>query len=192
MALIGLSNLVVAKLTADSKELTRATYETPKEIAGAITANVNPNASNATLFADDGPFDSASTIGEIALELNTADLTLENQAFLLGHTLTAEGVLIRKGGDTPPWVAVGFKSLKSNGGYRYTWLAKGKFAQPEQNNQTKGDSIQFNTPTITGAFVKRECDDEWERHIDSDSETFTQEQADNWFLNPYGEAPSGP
>lgn len=184
---IGLRNLVFAELLSDDPAQGKATYGEVKRIAGAITATINPNASNETLFADDGPYDTASTIGQISLELNVADLPLDIQAELLGHTLTAQGVLIRKAGDTPPWVAVGFKSLKSNGKYRYTWLAKGKFALPEQANQTKGDSIQFNTPTISGSFVKRECDDEWERHIDEDHPNFEPEQAQNWFLNPYGE-----
>lgn len=183
--LIGLNNLVYAKLLTDEKS-SQATYDTVTSIAGAISANINPNASSETLFADDGPYETASTIGQITLELNVADLPLEVQAALFGHTLTAEGVLIRKSNDVPPWVAVGFKSLKSNGKYRYTWLAKGKFGLPEQNNQTKGDSVTYNTPTTTGSFVKRESDDEWERHIDEDSELYTAQQGADWFNNPFG------
>lgn len=187
---IGLRQLTVALLKTDPLE-GKATYDPPKRIPGAITANINPNASNETLFADDGPYETATTIGGIDLELNVADLDLETQALLLGHTIDSNGVLIRKAGDTPPWLAVGFKSLKSNGSYRYTWLAKGKFGLQEQNNETKGDSITFNTPTINGSFVKRECDDEWERHIDEDSTNYTPEQGANWFNNPYGDAVSG-
>lgn len=184
---IGLKNLVYAILTTDPSE-GLATYETPKKIAGAITANINPNSSNETLFADDGPYDTASTIGQISLEMNVADLPLEVQAELFGHELTVGGVLIRKGADTPPWLAVGFKSLKSNGSYRYTWLAKGKFSLPEQNNETKGDSVSFQTPTTSGSFVKREADDEWERHADEDATGFLPATATNWFNNPYGTA----
>lgn len=186
--MIGLRNVVYAKLINDVAGVTPTTYDVVKPIAGAITANINPNSSNETLFADDGPYETASTIGQITLELNVADLPLEVQADIFGHTLTAEGVLIRKSADVPPWLAVGFKSLKSNGKYRYTWLAKGKFSLPEQNNETKGDSISYNTPTASGSFVKRESDDEWERHIDEDATGFTQALADNWFLNPYGSA----
>lgn len=181
---IGLRNVVYATLTTDP-ESGKATYATPKTLKGAISANINPNASQEALFADDGPYEVAATIGGITLELNVADIPLEAQAELFGHTLNG-GVLIRKATDVPPWVAVGFKSLKSNGKYRYTWLAKGKFGLPEQNNETKGDKINYSTPKITGTFVKRDCDDEWERHIDEDSTGFTPTQATNWFLNPYG------
>jgi phi13 family phage major tail protein len=182
---IGLRNMVYALLTTDP-DTGVATYAAPKPIKGAISAKINPNSSSETLFADDGPYETATTIGGISLEVNVADLTLEEQAELFGHTITAEGILIRKSSDVPPWLATGFKSLKSNGKYRYTWLAKGKFGLPEQNNETKGDKVSFQTPTTTGSFVKRECDDEWERHIDEDSTGFTQAMADSWFTNPYG------
>lgn len=177
--IIGLRDVHTAILTSDEKG-TAPVYEAPVPLVGAIAARVNPNASNSTLFADDGPFDSAATIGEIGLELNVATLTLEQQARLLGHKITG-GILRRNAGDTPPWLAVGYRSLKSNGKFQYVWNLKGKFNLPEQNNQTKGDSIEWNTPTINGAFVKRVCDDEWQIVIDEDSETFTPELATNWF-----------
>jgi phi13 family phage major tail protein len=185
---IGLSNLVYAKLINDpAAGMGTATYETPVPISGAITASINPNASTETLFADDGPYETASTIGQIGLELNVADLPMEVQADLLGHNIVG-GVLIRKSADIPPFVAIGFKTLKSNGSYRFTWLAKGKFSLPEQANQTKADSINWNTPTISGSFLKRECDDEWERHIDQDYVDYVASQGANWFNNPYGGA----
>lgn len=183
---IGLKNLVYAKLV-DDPETGVATYEAPVGVRGIISANVNPNSSSATLFADDGPYETASTIGEISVELNVADLDLDTQAALLGHSITG-GVLKRKSSDIPPWIAIGFKSLKTNGSYRYTWLAKGKFAVPEQANQSKTDSVEFQTPTITGSFVKRDCDDEWERHIDEDHVDYISSMGTNWFSNPYGGA----
>lgn len=179
MATIGLRDVYYALLTDDPLNGSPV-YEAPVKMAGAISANVNPNASNATLFADDGPFDTAATIGEISLELNMADLTLEQQAVLLGHTVS-NGVLKKKAGDVPPWVAIGFRTLKSNGKYRYYWLNKGKFALPEEDIQTKGDSIEFQTPTISGSFVKRTCDDEWQRVGDEDSTGF---DPSDWFTSP--------
>lgn len=188
---IGLSNVVYALLTKDEAGTPKATYETPVRIPGAISATVNPNTSEETLFADDGPYESAVTLGAISLELNVADLDLETQAKLFGHTYE-NGILIRKGADAPPWVAIGFKSLKSNGKYRYTWLAKGKFTLSEQSIETRGDSVTFQTPTANGSFVKRECDDEWERHIDEDDTSFTPEMGTNWFNGPYGDPVTTP
>jgi len=112
-----------------------------------------------TLFAEDGPYETATTKGQITLEINVADLPLDVQAAWLGHSKEG-GVLKRCASDIPPWLAIGFRSLKSNGKYRYTWLNKGKFSLPEQANETRGDSVNFQTPTIQGSFVKRDCDDE--------------------------------
>jgi len=38
-----------------------------------------------------------------------------------------KGVLIESKDDLPPTIALGFKSKKNNGKYRYVWLLKGKF-----------------------------------------------------------------
>lgn len=181
MATIGLRDIYYAKLLTDPVGGT-ATYEAPKRLAGAISANINPNSSSATLFADDGPADTAATLGEISLELNVSDIPLETQAELLGHTVDA-GVLKKKGGDVPPWVAVGFRTLKSNGSYRYYWLNKGKFATPEEDLKTKGDSIEFTTPTISGSFVKRDSDDEWQRQADAD-DSASATAITKWFNGP--------
>jgi phi13 family phage major tail protein len=182
MATIGLRDVYYALLTEDPVN-GAATYEEPVRIAGAISANINPNTSSATLFADDGPFDAATTLGEISLELNMADLDMQTQSILLGHTYEG-GILKKKGSDVPPWVAIGFRTLKSNGKYRYYWLNKGKFAVPQDDLATKADSVEFKTPTITGSFVKRDSDDEWERVGDEDDEAFTTEIKDKWFKNP--------
>lgn len=186
MATIGLRDVYYAVLKTDPAGGV-ATYEKPVRMVGAIAANINPNTSTATLFADDGPSDSAATLGEITVELNMADIDLQTQSVLLGHTFEG-GILKKKGADVPPWVAIGFRTLKSNGKYRYYWLNKGKFAVPADDLATKGDSIEFKTPTITGAFVKRDSDDEWQRVGDEDSEAFTAEIKEAWFTDPLGTA----
>ena len=178
MATIGLRDVHYAILQSDTSA--GATYDTPERLVGAISANVNPNTSSATLFADDGPYDSASTLGEIELELNMADIPAVHGNKLLGHEYK-NGVLIKKASDQPPYVAVGYRSLKSNGAYRYTWLLKGKFTDGEQANNTKGDSIEYSTPTITGAFVKRDYDDAWQVEADSDDTNINPATISGWF-----------
>lgn len=179
---IGLSNVHYALLTSDT--VGNIVYETPVRIPGAITANINTNASLETLFADDGPYDTASTIGQISLELNIADLDLATQAVLLGHAAPVGGILDKKSTAVPPWVAIGFMSLKSNGKYRFVWLTKGKFSEPEMNHETKGDSINWQPPTISGSFVKRDADDIWIRQADEDDPGFVQTIKTGWFTDP--------
>jgi phi13 family phage major tail protein len=180
---VGLSDLHYAVLTADTAG--NIAYDTPVKIPGAIEVTINPNTSTETLFADNGPMETASTLGEIEVEVNVADLPLDAQKVLFGHTVGSDGVLLRKGADAPPFVAIGFKSLKSNGKYRYVWLTKGKFGLPELNSKTKEDSIEFQTPTVSASFVKREADDVWMATGDEDDVAFTT--AAEWFTQVFGE-----
>lgn len=186
---IGLTNLVYCVMTADVPPTSPGAgdgyteYDSAVRILGAITANFSPNASNDTLFADDGPYDTASTLGAMSLELNVADLPAEQRAELLGATY-ANGILVHTAGDIPPYVAVGMSVKKSNGADRYIWYLKGKFSAPDDNNQTKADSINWNTPTITGNFLKRDSDDQWRVSIDTDDPNVTAETKKTWFDSP--------
>lgn len=185
-ALVGLRSVYYAVMKDDG--LTGASYYAPKPILGAMVASINPNSSTETLFGDDGPMESATTLGKIEVELGMTDLPLAVQAELLGHTLSG-GVIERKAGDTPPWVALGFKTLKSNGSYRYIWLSKGKFAVPEQKHETKKESVAFQTPTIMGSFVKRDYDDMWQTMADEDADDYVSSTGTNWFTGvDYGRA----
>ena len=181
---IGLSDVYYVKMTDDQPGGTTTYEATPKRLAGAITANINPNASLETLFADNGPFDAAASLGQIEVELSVADIPLEAQADLLGHAPPVKGILERKASDTPPWIALGFRALKSNGKYRYVWLLKGKFSQPEQNHETKGESVSFQPPTIRGSFVQRESDGKWQRVADEDAPDFDPSIVTGWFTDP--------
>lgn len=188
---IGLSNLHYAILTVDRAPRTNGAedageiaYEAPIRLTGAITANFSPNASNDTLFADDGPYDTASTLGAMSLELNVADIPPSHRATLLGSTYdTSTGLVVDSSEDIPPYVAVGCSVKKSNGYDRLIWYLKGKFSAPDDNNQTKSDSINWNTPTITGNFLKRDYDNNWRFSVDTDDAGYTGSTTDftNWF-----------
>lgn len=160
---IGVDQLHYAICTDGDTE----TWATPVALKGVITVNINPNGSQETLFADDGPYETATTTGNIEVEINKAALTMAEKAALLGHTYS-NGKLAYKATDVPPFVAIGFRTLKSNGHYRYVWLLKGKFIDPEDQNETKGDSINWQTDTINGQFLKTNVNDNWKVEADED------------------------
>ena len=188
---IGLTKLHYAILTTDRAPKTDSpsdpgelVYEDPVRLPGAITANFSPNASNDTLFADDGPYDTASTLGAMSLELNVADIPPRHRAVILGCTYDENtGMVKDSANDIPPYLAVGCAVKKSNGSDRLIWYLKGKFAAPDDNNQTKADSVNWNTPTITGNFLKRDYDDQWRYSVDTDDEAYTGDKVDftEWF-----------
>ena len=183
---VGLNSLYYAVLASDTP--LAATYNSPVAIAGAINAKISPKSNTETLYCDDGPDETVTSLGEIDVEFETKDIDLNTQAVLLGHSVTG-GVLIKKSTDTAPYVALGFKSKKSNGSYRYVWLYKGKFALQEQEYQTAEDKPKFQTPKIKGTFIKRTFDNAWQKIGDEDHPDWAVSTGINWFTAVDGAAP---
>lgn len=173
---IGLSNLHVALLTSDTQA--GVEYETPIKLAPAVMATITPNIESVTDYGDDGPTETASSFGGIEVEIETTALNVEQKALLLGQKYE-NGLLSASTTDIAPYLALGFQSLKADGSYLYVWLYKGKFESVELNHQTKGESVEFQHPTLRATFVKREFDDEWKIEGDSSDPDFTL--ADTWF-----------
>lgn len=189
---IGCDNLVYALMTTEDTATTAPDYGEVKKAPGVMSVNINPNSSQETLFADDGPMDSASTLGRIEVEIQKNELTSENKADLLGHEIDGNGAVVYGDSDVAPWVALGFRTLKSNGKYRYVWLYKGKFSEPEDNNETKGDSINFQPDTIKGQFarlnyaykVNGKDKRPWKYELDADSANAKEAVMSSWFAAP--------
>ncbi|MCM3761035.1 phage tail protein [Alkalihalobacillus oceani] len=176
MAQVGLNDLHFAILTEDSKET--LTYEATREMIGAINATINPTVNTQEVYADDQLWESISALGKIDVEVETADLPLPVRAKILGNKIE-EGVLVENKTDIPPHVALGFKSLKSNGKYRYVWLLKGVAQPMAEDYSTKKDNVEPKTPKVTFTFMARIHDGEWKRTADEDSEDFLG--AETWF-----------
>src|SRR5690554_715407 len=185
MATVGLKDLHYAILTSDDESGT--VYESVKKIAGAITANLSTTYNTADLRADDGVAETAESKGITTVALNVKDLPKEAKADLLGQTINNDGVLIESDSDRPPYVAIGFRSEKANGKFRYVWLYKGKFTLPEENYETKQETPSFQTPTLEGRFLSRLSDGERKAEVDSDDDGVDQSIIDNWFNAVYEE-----
>lgn len=175
---IGLSQLHYAILTKDDAK--GVAYSTPKRLYGAVTASENPNPETNSFFADDGPYETATTLGQIELNIAVANVPLSDKGVLLGHEVVG-GVMYSKSTDQPPWVAVGYQKLKSNGKYEYKWLLKGKAAEATDEAETKGDSINYQAKNLTFAFVKRDFDDQWKKEADADDPGYMDTIGTNWF-----------
>ncbi len=186
---IGCDRLVYALMTTEDTATAAPVYGAVKEAPGVMSININPNATLATAFYDDGPGESASTLGNIDVAIQKNVLTSENKADLLGHAIDSNGGVVYAGEDTPPFVAIGFRTLKSNGKYRYVWLYKGRFADPEDNNETKADTINFQADTINGQFVKLaypitidgKAKRPWKYEIDADNAEANEGAMEAWF-----------
>lgn len=189
---IGCDNLVYAKMTTEDTATSAPEYGTVTAAPGVMSININPNGSQETLFADDGPMETAATLGKIDVEIQKNELTSANKADLLGHAIDSNGAVVYGDSDVPPYVAIGFRTLKSNGKYRYVWLYKGKFTEPEDANETKGDSINFQADTISGQFTRLSYPytiegrkiRPWKYELDGDSDEASESTMSSWFTAP--------
>lgn len=181
--LIGLDNFYYAILNSDTTA--GISYQTPVALKGALTVAYNPNSEVATLFADDGPYDTAETIGEIELEVGIADISQEDYAAIMGHTITG-GVMAENSTDQPIDIAFGFRAKRSNTGYGYYWFLKGKFNKPSMDHETKGDTINWQTPTMTGKFTTRVYDGLYKYSTRDDATDYTAAIGSAWFSSVYG------
>lgn len=157
MAKIGLSSLYWSKLT-EANDGTPS-YDGAKSLGKAVSANVSITNNSAFLYADDvlAESDTSFQSGTITCGVDEdADATF---APLLGHTMTTGettgGVVTKSTTDIAPYVGVGRVITKMVSGvlyYKAEVLYKVKFAEPSQDDQTKGESIEFRTPEIEGTI----------------------------------------
>ena len=176
MAQVGLTDLHFAVLSKDTKD--EVVYEDVERMAGAINATISPTVNTQELYADDQLWESVSALGKIDVEIETADLPIDLRARLGGNKLE-NGVLIEKASDSAPHIALGFKSLKSNGKNRFVWLLKGVAQPMAEDYSTKKDNVEHKTPKLKLTFMPRAHDSEWKHTADEDSAEFTG--VDTWF-----------
>ena len=178
---IGLKNVVIAPLTVDTE--TEHTYGDLQLVAGAIEASVTPdNADPDILYADDIEFADP----QVSFKLKMADIPLTIQEMLFAHVIDDNGVLIRTAQDKPPYFAVGFKSEKSNGKYRYVWLYKVRAKPLTENFATKeGNTINRQTPEVEFTAIKRTHDGRYQAVADEGEGGFTAEKAATFLTAVY-------
>lgn len=187
MATIGLDRLYYSKITeTDGVE----TYETPKQLAKAIKADLSVELAEAVLYADDGAAEVVKEFKSGKLSLGIDDIGATAAEDLTGAKLDDNKVLISSSEDGGSPVAIGFRAKKANGKYRYFWLYRVKFGIPETNLQTKGDSITFQTPTIEGTVMRRNKLDgqgnhPWKAEVSEDDAGVIASTITSWFTQVY-------
>ena len=182
---IGLKDVVIAPLTVDTE--TTLTYGTLQKIAGAIDATVSPdNADPDVQYADDGEFDTLYADPEVAFKLKMADLPLVIQEMILNNVIDDNGVLIRSAQDKPPYFAIGFKSEKSDGKFRYVWLFKCRAKPISETFATKeGKTVTRQTPEVEFTAIKRTHDGHWQAVADEGENGFTATNAAAFLSSVY-------
>ena len=182
---IGLKNMVIAPLTADTEDT--LTYGDLQLVAGAIEATITPgNADPDIQYADDIEFDVLYPDPELTFTTKMADIPLAIQEMIFGNQLDDNGVLIRTSTDKPPYFAVGFKSEKSNGKFRFVWLYKVRAKPLTENYATKeGTTINRQTGEVEWTAIKRTKDGRYQAVADEGENGFTAAMGETFLTSVY-------
>lgn len=160
MAKIGLTNIWWAKLT--EAEDGAATYDGAKSFGKAVSCKVSVTNNDAALYAEDALAESDKSFNSASVTLGVADDDDTIFAPILGHTV-AEGTkgkggeMVRNANDVAPYIGLGRVITKMvNGALKYKgeFLYKVKFSEPSQEDETKGEKVDFKTPEIEGSAAQ--------------------------------------
>ena len=153
MAKIGVRKMFYAKWTADD------TYTDGAQFGKISTFNFTPTTSSVKDYGDDIVAEVANEMSGGTLSIEANQLTLEERAFLLGHTYSAEDGLVVKADDQAPYVGVGAMSVEMASGvkqYVAKWYKKLMFREPNDENATKQENIAFAHTTIEADVIPQD------------------------------------
>ena len=166
MALVGIEKLYYAKITKDDS--TAVTYGTPIYLAGVKEIKISPKQSTEKLYAENKLWEQDTTLDDIEVSVNIADLTNAELADLQGHTVATEGGIYASDTDEAPYIALLYKANKSNGKYRYGVIYKGKMQLPDDSAKGKEGKTDFQTPELKATFQPLINNGKWKYQVDSD------------------------
>lgn len=172
MATIGLKYPVFAPLTETGST---TSYTDGVVLSKAISADISITVSDVKLFGDDDVAEEEKSFEGGTITETITHLSLENKALILGHELVDAGItenpdlkmLVSKGNDEGPYGGHGFYApMKENGvrKYRAIWLTKVRFSEPDDNMETKGETVSFQTPTVVGE-IYRDVTGTWKKEV---------------------------
>lgn len=160
MAKIGLRYPVFAIGTETTSAIT---YASGAILAKAISANIKIDTSDIKLYSDDVISETDRSFVGGTITLDADDLSDAVRIALLGYAegseidaVTHAKELSSNSGTTPATVGVGFYGKRRKSGvdtWRAIWLKKVQFAEPTDDYSTKGESVEFKTPTLEGIVM---------------------------------------
>lgn len=150
----GLRDIYLAKVSKNTANEYAA--GTPFKLARAIKAKITDSYNSEKIYSDDGTEDIVNTYQGTTIELEVNTLAPQDRAALWAR-LWAEGFLVEASEDTPPELALGYRTRQLNGKYEFVWYYCGKFDQgQEEEYNTIEDKKNAVTSTVKGSFYERQ------------------------------------
>lgn len=162
MAIIGMRHVVAAPITAHQSG-SEPTYGTGFKVGLAMKGNLTINRNKNPLYADDAIAEDDNGITGMELELGVDDLSddVETNMGLVkkieettGTGQDAVTTYTYYDTDEPAKdIGVGYIRVRQKNNvksYQAVWIYKTKFSKETEETQTKGENIEWQTPTVKG------------------------------------------
>lgn len=169
MAKIGLSKPYVAKYTNNGEQVT---YSGGALMGKAVELSIElEGADDNTLYADNGPAESANTFAGGTAKITNDELLPEVLLDILGITaeaVTAEGIETKDAKlyawndeQETPYLGFGAIAMIQNNNavkWQAVILPKIKFTNPNDTWKTKGKTIEWGTPEISATILRSDAE----------------------------------
>lgn len=176
MAFYGLAKPVIAELDESGAA---PVYKNGFVCGKAMAVDIDPQYAEGSLFGDNGTAEYDKEFKNANVTLGTTTLPIEASETMFGHTVDAEKkTVIAKKDDAPKYVGTGFYVCEKVDGERKfaaIWMHKVKYSEGKTSYKTKGDNIEYQTPSVTGQAVAIESG-EWREVKAFD----TEQEASEW------------
>ena len=172
MAYIGLACPVMAKYQQDISK-----YTNGFRFGKAIKIEISPEYEDVSDYNDINDTDDAEIFAYADVILGTSEIPNEAENNVFGHENVGDEIIYRDT-DMSNYVGIGIRTREViNGITKYValWLYKVKFKEEGQSHDTKGESIDYVTPSISGKAYPKE-DGKWKIKKLFD----TVNEADSW------------
>lgn len=172
MAYLGLSKIVAAIYDEKTNS-----YKDGFRFGKAMKADVSPNYEDVTDYNDLNDLGDEQVFTHADIELGTSYTAIEEEQRAFGHT-SKNGEIVSCDTDLSNYVGVGITTKEVIGGvkrYIAIWFHKVKLYESGKTYNTKGESIEYTTPTTKGKAIPCE-NGEWRTKRIFE----TEEQADSW------------
>ena len=157
MAFVGLLYAVAApiQMEADGQAIT---YGKGQVIGGMMTAEISYTRNSNPLYADDRVMEEDNSITGGTIKMGVDDVNDDARVMMLGDVKEGDAgeEVYHETGESAPYVGTGYirvrrKDNKTN--YIAYWVHKAIFGIGTESAKTKGQNIDWQTPTLEGSIM---------------------------------------
>lgn len=158
MAKIGIKGLTYAPYTSGGDGAAIVYGTGAKMDDYMIRADVSEERQDSPFHADDHQIDADNSLTGASVSLELSNMTDALEKALLGYVESGSSGSTELGvtDADAPFVGVGFirkERFKGTATYKAYWFYKVQFSKDSDSTQTKGESLEFQTETISGNAV---------------------------------------